>query len=120
MSNLRTLAVVILAAIGNSLLAWQTLAARDYDEAYQTTEVNRQTDSPKIQDAAAPWADTSPKKTQPYMAAIEVRDVLTNAAIPDAHIECSYEEGAKVTATTDAHGTAQSQSPNSPAPTISM
>ena len=50
MSNLRTLAVVILAAIGNSLLAWQTLAARDYDEAHQTTEVNRQTDSPKIQD----------------------------------------------------------------------
>ena len=41
------------------------------------------------------------------MAAIEVRDLLTNAAIPDAHIECSYEEGAKITATTDSHGTAR-------------
>jgi RNA polymerase sigma factor (sigma-70 family) len=107
MRNLKAAAVVILAATGSSLLAWQTLAARDDDRAHQTIELKPQTDFPKVSDAAQHRADASPQKMQPYMAAIEVRDLSTNAVIPDAHIECSYEKGAKVTATTDPHGTAR-------------
>ena len=52
LSNLRAAAVVILAAVGSSLLAWQSLAARDDDKARQTTELKPPTDSPKVKDAA--------------------------------------------------------------------
>ncbi|HEV3122319.1 MAG TPA: RNA polymerase sigma factor, partial [Isosphaeraceae bacterium] len=48
MSNLRAAAVVILAAMGSSLLAWQTLAARDDDKTHRAQKVEARTDSPKV------------------------------------------------------------------------
>jgi RNA polymerase sigma factor (sigma-70 family) len=107
MSNLRAAVVVVLAAMGSSLLAWQTLAARDDDQAQQTPKLETKTDSPKVKDDTTRRAGDSSQKNQTYTAAIEVRDLSTNAAIRDAHLECSYEGGAKITATTDSQGTAR-------------
>jgi RNA polymerase sigma factor (sigma-70 family) len=112
LSNLRAAVVVILAAVGSSLLAWQTMGARDDDKARQTTESKPQIESSGIKDVAPHRADTSPKTTRSYTAAIEVRDLSTDAAIADVHLECLYEEGAKITATTDSHGTARVSIPN--------
>jgi len=107
MSNLRAAVVVILAATGSGLLAWQALAARDDDEAHQTHKVKTQAASPKVNNDTPPRAGAASRNGQPYTATIEVRDLSTNSAIRDALVECSYEGGAKITATSDSQGAAR-------------
>jgi RNA polymerase sigma factor (sigma-70 family) len=106
-SNLRTAAVVILVVMSSSLLAWQTLAARNDNKTQQAPEQAPQTDKPRVKDDAISRANASSQKHNQYTATVEVRDLSTNAPIDDAHVECSYEEGARITGTTDAHGMAQ-------------
>jgi RNA polymerase sigma factor (sigma-70 family) len=107
MSHLRVAVVVILAAMGSSLLAWQSLVARDDDNAHKTVKLEPKTDSPRVKDDTTRRPGDSSQENQPYTATIEVRDLSTNAAIRDAQLECSYEGGAKIMATTDSQGTAR-------------
>jgi RNA polymerase sigma factor (sigma-70 family) len=113
LSNLRAAVVVILAAMGSSLLAWQSLASRDDATVRETPRSEVQANSSTAQDSQPRQAVASSSKKKPYTATIEVRDLSTDAPIADAHLECAYEgaqsayEGARLTATTDSQGTAR-------------
>jgi RNA polymerase sigma factor (sigma-70 family) len=113
LSHLRVAVVVILAATGSSLLAWQSLAARDDVGAPRAPTPEPQANSNRVQDEAIRHAGVSSQQEQPYTAMIEVRDLATDAPIPEAHVECAYEgtksayEGAKLAATTGSQGTAR-------------
>jgi hypothetical protein len=98
--HLRAAMVVFLPALGSSLPAWQTLAARDDDKANWTPTSVVQNEAPKVKEDRPRGADGSSQKNQPYTAAVEVRDLRADAPIPDAHLEFVY-EGAKKTASTD-------------------
>jgi RNA polymerase sigma factor (sigma-70 family) len=106
MSHLRAAVVVILAAMGSSLLAWQSLTARDDVKAHKSPTPGPQADYPKVKDETTRHAGGSSPEKRPFTAIIEVRDLATNAPIPGAHVECAH-EGAKITAMTDAQGTAR-------------
>ncbi len=105
-SHLRAAVVVIVAVAGSGLLAWRSLAARDnaIDQAAPTQAP--QANSPRAKDETTRHAGGSAQEKQPYTALIELRDLTTNGPIPEAQVECAY-LGAKITATTDAYGTAR-------------
>jgi RNA polymerase sigma factor (sigma-70 family) len=118
MIHLRAAVIVILAAIGSSLLAWHSLAARDDHRTDERPKLSVQTGSPEVKDDTTQDGRGSSGKNEPYTAVVEVRDLATNAPIADAHVECAYEgpksayEGAKITATTDSQGMARVSIPD--------
>jgi RNA polymerase sigma factor (sigma-70 family) len=102
--KLRAAVVVIAAGLGGSLLAWQTLAARNDEGGRAAARNEAQTRSPEAAADAKRQVGSSSGPSQPYTATIDVRDLATGAPIGDAHIECLSEGGATISATTDSSG----------------
>ena len=110
LQHVKAAAIIIVATLGSSLVAWQTLAARDGDQ-------NQKPRSPSAANIPAPAIKPQQPPAVAQVAAqpetnlraitIETRDLLTNAPVLEVSIECRVERVPQPPTKTDTSGTAR-------------
>jgi RNA polymerase sigma factor (sigma-70 family) len=130
--KLKAAMVVLAAVLGSSMLAWQTLAARDDDSAQSAPKPQppraasafssapkpgSQAEVSKPEDASIPGTTADSSKSQPRTITIEARDLLTDTPVlgVQLHLVVHHPDRTQSESTTDASGNARFALPDATA-----